>query len=203
MPAAEPLDQDETQSNRSQPQLPQPESTLLDVPVGVKLVGDFGEVAVPSRMAPERTPEAPTPPRSRSLQATTEEEAKLRLTAFRAVVKDDTTTLANELLSCVKVDVWREWVNRAGKDLLTLSEERGSVAAYSMLAKALGLLQERKRDAYEERETVWVMYAGEVQPLRATVLEDTPEEAEEILLEFWEGDEPAKMVHRDFVLKCS
>jgi len=97
------------------------------------------------------------------------------------------------------VNTWSRWENRAGKDLLTLSQERGSSCAYSVLAKALGMMKEMKREAYEERETVWVFLHGEVQPRRATVLEDTPEEADDILVEYWDGDAPPEHVQRCMV----
>merc|ERR1711957_875259 len=71
-------------------------------------------------------------------------EAELMRDAFRAVLD-----------SKVPKEVWGEWKNKAGKDLLSLSEERGSTAAYSYMAKALGLIKDRKRDSYEEREAVW------------------------------------------------
>jgi len=51
----------------------------------------------------------------------------------------------------------------------------------------------------EEREAVWVFLPGEVQPHRATVLEDTPEEAEVVLLEYWDGDTPPERVERCLV----
>lgn len=147
---------------------------------------------------PETTPEVPSPAPPPAL----ENEAELRLTAFRAVVKDDTATLA-EVITVVPQSMWEAWTNKGGKDLVTLSEERGSVAAYSMLAKALGLLKERAREAFEEREVVWVMFTGDVQPRQATVQEDTPPEADTILLEFWVGDDPPTRVERDFVLKSA
>merc|ERR1719437_168581 len=91
---------------------------------------------------------------------------------------------------------WSRWENKAGKDLLTLSQERRSTLAYARLAKALGMVTEMKREAYEERETVWVFLRGEVQPRQATVIEDTPEEADAILVEYWDGDEPPQHVER-------
>merc|ERR1712194_304741 len=130
-------------------------------------------------------------------------ESELMRDAFRAVVQDDTLALSAVLDSKVPIEVWREWKNKAGKDLLSLSEERGSTAAYSWMAKALGLIKDRKRDSYEEREAVWVLLTGDVQPRRATVLEDTPEEADQIQLEFWDGYEPPSNIHRDFVFKCA
>merc|ERR1712110_1140451 len=104
-------------------------------------------------------------------------------------VKDDPVELLS-VLEKVPLEIWSNWTNKAGKDMLTLSQERGSSFAYSAVAKALGLVQEMKRDTFEEREAVWIFKQGDVQPLRATVMEDTPEEAEQILVEYWDGDAP-------------
>lgn len=124
----------------------------------------------------------------------------MKLVVFRAVVRDDAATL-EDILSKVPISTWRDWKNKGGKDLLMLSEERGSSAAYSVIAKALGILKERRRDSFEEREAVWVMLAGEVQPRRATVLEDTSDQAQDIFVEFWEGDDPPARMDRDVVFK--
>lgn len=129
------------------------------------------------------------------------EHAEIRASAFRAVAQDDTAAL-EEVLHSVDREIWSKWTNRAGKDLLTLSQERGSSLAYSMLARHLGMLKELQREAFEERESVWVFVGSEVQPRRATVLEDTPLEADEVSVEFWDGDEPAVMVEKCMVRKC-
>jgi len=160
------------------------------------------EVRKAPRPAPETTPEAPTPTPSVEAPEPSKDEEELRTKAFRAVVKDDTASLAAVIIDRVPTSTWSAWKNKAGKDLLTLSEERGSSAAYSLLAKALGLLKERKRESFEEREAVWVLFTGEVQPRRATVLEDTPADADEILLEFWDGNDAASHIDRSFVLKA-
>mmetsp|Transcript_85682 Transcript_85682/g.164938 ORF Transcript_85682/g.164938 Transcript_85682/m.164938 type:complete len:696 (-) Transcript_85682:62-2149(-) len=128
-------------------------------------------------------------------EITTDEEEKLKARALRAVVQDDSATLG-EVLNLAPVDKWSRWENKAGKDLLTLSQERGSSSAYSALARALGMLKEAKREAFAERETVWVFITGDVQPRRATVLEDTPEEADQVLVEYWDGDAPPERVDR-------
>lgn len=130
------------------------------------------------------------------------ETKALQSSAQGAVVRDDADAL-QAVLDKVEVDVWSSWKNKAGKDLLTLSQERGSPMAYSVLAKALGLVTEAKRDTFEERETVWVFFPGEVQPMRATVLEDTPEEAEEIHVELWEGEPGSRMIERCLVRKIN
>merc|ERR1712129_361038 len=106
------------------------------------------------KMEPEATPEAPED----EVNLSEKEEAELKTKAFRAVVKDDTSTLAEVISERVPLSIWKRWENKGGKDLLTLSEERGSKASYSMLAKALGLLIGRRRESYEEREAVWVLF---------------------------------------------
>lgn len=135
---------------------------------------------------PQKSLEQEFPPLSQ------EEQDALKVQAFRSVVKDDTSTLT-DVLGRLPRDAWAAWQNKAGKDLLTLSQERGSSCAYSVLARALGLLEDMKRESFEERETVWVFLQGEVQPRRATVLEESPApegdpEIDDILVEFWEGD---------------
>jgi len=118
------------------------------------------------------------------------DEADLKKKAFRAVCQDDCETLT-EVFGCISSDTWSTWANKAGKNLIDLSQERGSKAAYSLIAKSLGLIKEVKRELFEEREAVWIFSAGDVQPRQATVLEDTPLEADKILIEFWDGaDEP-------------
>lgn len=129
-----------------------------------------------------------------------DEYADLRAKALRAVAKDDSDTL-HQVLENVDMDIWSKWQNKAGKDLLTLSQERGSSLAYSVVARALGMLEELQRHSYVEREVVWVFEVGEVQPRRATVLEDTPEDREDILVEFWDGNAPPVHVERCLVRK--
>lgn len=129
------------------------------------------------------------------------EHAENKKAAFRAAVQDDVPTLG-AVLEVVPMEVWRLWENKAGKDLLTLCTERGSTNAYALLAENLGLLRERKRETFEEREAVWVLLAGEVLARRATVLEDTPEDVEDVLLEYWDDDKPAERVQRCCVLKA-
>eukprot|EP00405_Crypthecodinium_cohnii_P024355 CAMPEP_0206498520 /NCGR_PEP_ID=MMETSP0324_2-20121206/51063_1 /ASSEMBLY_ACC=CAM_ASM_000836 /TAXON_ID=2866 /ORGANISM="Crypthecodinium cohnii, Strain Seligo" /LENGTH=821 /DNA_ID=CAMNT_0053984763 /DNA_START=110 /DNA_END=2575 /DNA_ORIENTATION=+ len=131
------------------------------------------------------------------------EGSELWKQAFRSVVKDDTAALSDVINDKVPRRVWMSWRNKAGKDLLTLSEERGSSAAYSVLAKAMGLLQERPREAYEDRDSVWIFLDGEVQPLQATVLEDTPVEADQIYVQFWVGEESPRYVDRSMVFKTN
>mmetsp|Transcript_27472 Transcript_27472/g.63512 ORF Transcript_27472/g.63512 Transcript_27472/m.63512 type:complete len:693 (-) Transcript_27472:96-2174(-) len=121
------------------------------------------------------------------------EEEQLKTKAYRAVVQDDSEALV-EVIEEVPSEVWSQWLNKAGKDLLTLTQERGRPLAYSILATALGMIEELKKEAFEERESVWIFLAGEVMPKRATVLEETPEEAEDVLIEYWDGeDEPVRM----------
>lgn len=125
-------------------------------------------------------------------------EDRFKARALRAAVQDDCETLT-EVLEIVPTDTWSKWQNKAGQDLLTLSQVRGATSAYAVLAKALGIVHEMKREAYEEREAVWVFLPGDVQPRRATVLEDTPEEVDEVLLEYWDGDAPPERVERCLV----
>jgi hypothetical protein len=129
-------------------------------------------------------------------------EDQLKARAFRAVGQDDGVALA-EVLEQTTIEVAAAWENRAGTTLLTLSEERKSAEAYSVLAKAFGMVVEMRREEYEERDTVWVFVKGEVMPKRATVLEDTPAEADTVLLEYWDGDEPAKHVERSRVRRMA
>eukprot|EP00929_Paragymnodinium_shiwhaense_P005448 TRINITY_DN10741_c0_g1_i1.p1 TRINITY_DN10741_c0_g1~~TRINITY_DN10741_c0_g1_i1.p1 ORF type:complete len:860 (-),score=264.37 TRINITY_DN10741_c0_g1_i1:150-2729(-) len=144
-------------------------------------------------LAEEKTPRAFTDEEKRLHE-------ELKTKALRAVVKDDVTAL-EEVLSQIEVDIWKEWQNKAGKDLMTLSEERGSTNAYSFLAKELGILQEMERETFEEGEDVWVFKTGDVQALRAKVMEDTTEEPDEILVEFWDGDDPPMRIPRCQVRK--
>jgi len=130
-----------------------------------------------------------------------DESSALQFLAFRAVVRDDTEKLG-EILQKVPQDVWSNWQNKAGKDLLTLAQERGSSGSQSMVAKALGLVKERRRESFEERETVWVLFPGEVQARHATVLEDVPETAGDVLLELWDCNDPPTRVNRGIVLKA-
>lgn len=126
--------------------------------------------------------------------------AQLRTQAFRCVVQNDCETLTS-ILETIDKEVWGVWENKAGKDLMTLAQERGSNEAYSVIAKHLGLLKETERESFEEREAVWVYLQGEVQPRRATVLEDTPPSANEVLLEYWDGDDPPSLVDRSMIRK--
>lgn len=129
-----------------------------------------------------------------------EEVDALKKEAFRNVVQNKMQEL-DDVLAQLPVRVWSCWENKAGKDLITLSQERGSSGAYCILAKRLGIVQELKKDSFEEREDVWVFLPGEVQPLRATVLEDTPEEQDDVLIQYWDGDEPEKRIEKCLVRK--
>lgn len=130
------------------------------------------------------------------------EQVALRATAFRAVVKDDTAALG-EVLERLPCAVWSVWHNKAGRDLITLAQERRAQGCYVMLARATGILQERKREAFEESETVWILTPGEVQPRHATVVEDTSSDADEVLVEFWDSDGPPVSVSHSVVLKAA
>lgn len=125
----------------------------------------------------------------------------MKAQAFRAVAADDPTVLL-ELLETLHIDVVSNWQNKAGTDLLTLSEERKSAHAYLVLARAQGKLKDMKRQELKERDNVWVFVKGDVQAKRATVLEDTPEEADMVLLEFWDGELPQEYVDRSQIRRC-
>jgi len=101
----------------------------------------------------------------------------------------------------VSSDTWSRWANKAGKDLLDLSQERGSKGAYSLIANSLGLIKEAKREIYQEREAVWIFSAGDVQPRQATVLQDTPPEADTVLIEFWDGADEPRYIDRGQIHK--
>lgn len=141
------------------------------------------------------------PPESSKVDAPPELVAQLRTQAFRCVVQSDCETLIS-ILESIDKQVWSSWENKAGKDLLTLAQERGSNEAYSVIAKQLGLLKETQKASFEEREAVWVYAAGEVQPRRATVIEDSPPDADEVLLEYWDGDDPPSFVDKSMIRKC-
>jgi len=153
-----------------------------------------GTDASPCSIASKDTPQA-------SL-GEADSETALRLQAFRAVVKDDTKEL-NNILNNLSQDVWSSWQNKGGKNLLTLAQERQATGSYALIGRALGLLQERKREAFEERETVWVLCPGEVQARHGTVIEDAPADGDtELLLEFWDFPGPPQKVDRANVLKA-
>lgn len=156
------------------------------------------------RRVPRQAPAATTVPPTPVMSATpsTVEEGVLKQTAFQAVVKDDVEKLT-PVLEALPAAVWSAWRNRAGTDLLGLAQERGSPTAYSALVKALGLVAELPRDTFEERETVWVYRPGETQPRRATVMEHTPVEADAVLCEYWDGDEPASYLDRGMLRKMA
>merc|ERR1719220_1088595 len=50
-----------------------------------------------------------------------DEVRALKTTALRAVVKDDTVTLS-KVLEGLPCGVWSQWRNKAGRDLVTLSQ---------------------------------------------------------------------------------
>jgi len=173
------------------------------------LVDAFCPLGLEEQRAPEQEEMQPTPSASSWASGaesqptcSSEEATTMKAPAFRAVVQNDGLRLA-EILALVPLETWSSWENKAGKGLLTLSEERGSQAAYAILARALGLLQERKHSAFEEREDVWVFVDGDVQPRRATVLEDASEEAETVRVEFWDGDSPPQEVDHSLVSKVT
>lgn len=121
--------------------------------------------------------------------------------AFRAVVQDNVEALTTALQG-FSPEVWSLWRNKAGKNLVSLSEERGSRTVYRFLATSLGLLQELPVEEFEEGEAVWIFLRGEVQPRRASVVESSSE-ATQIIVEFWEGNDPPVHVERCLLRKMS
>jgi len=144
--------------------------------------------------SPKHPEKKPPPPKQ------LDDHPELRSKAFRAVVQDDCDALT-EVLDAVDMSVWSAWQNKAGQDLLTLSEVRQSCYTYAVLAGALGILKEYRRVSFCDAETVWVFEHGEVMPRRATVKQDTNLESETVLVEFWDGDEPSQHVDRCMVQK--
>jgi hypothetical protein len=131
---------------------------------------------------------------------TVSDDAAARTQAFRATVQNDVKALC-QVLESVPQEVWSTWQNKAGRDLLTLAEERGSSGAYCVLARALGMIQERRQETFKESESVWVLELGQVQPRRASILEDCEEHTEDVLLEYWDGCEAPCRVARALILK--
>lgn len=131
---------------------------------------------------------------------TADEQTKLKAKAMRAVVQNDAAVLES-VLEDVPLEIWCLWQNKAGKTLLELADERGSSEATASILKAQGVLEEQKRDTFEEREDVWVYNVGDVQPSRAVVLEDVDEHAKQILIEYWNGNDPPCYVDRAVVRK--
>jgi hypothetical protein len=179
---------------------PESESDTTEIPTKCDSEWPATPAKLVESLQQARNPPMPAEKQEAGDYLSAEKQEALRLPAFRAVVQDDTVTLA-DIMGKVASDTWSSWQNKAGKDLLTLAQERGSPASYSMMAKELGILQERKRESFEERETVWVLFPGEVQARHATVLEDTSTDATEVLLEFWDSNEPASNVDVAFVMK--
>lgn len=124
----------------------------------------------------------------------------LKARAFRAVVRNEEAELA-AVIAEVPLDVWSTWTNKAGVCLLQLAEERRSAEAHTLLATALGLVSEIYREVFEDRESVWIFMRGDVQARRATVLQDTPAEADVVLVEFWDDGAEAQRVPRCQVRK--
>jgi len=136
------------------------------------------------------------------IRAVDVEKSEAKSRAMRAVVQDDVVSLRS-VLSNVQQAEWTAWQNKAGKDLITLAQERGSSGAYAELAKQLGLLQEMQMEDFHESEAVWVFLPGDVQPRRATVLESTAPTAEDVQIEYWDGEEPPTTVQRCLIRKMS
>merc|ERR1711920_852411 len=98
--------------------------------------------------------------------------------ARRATCQDDVDTLAS-ILDQVPMQTWSSWKNKNGDDLLEIAQARGSSEVYGLLLKSLGLAREQRRDSYVEGEDVWIFLPGDLQPVRAKILADTPLEDDE------------------------
>jgi len=179
---------------------PFPATDQQEAPAEVKPAQDCSDSPATASAPPEQACVDNDGPEVVPQHVSPEEEEKFKARALRAVVKDDCAALS-EVLESVPVAQWSKWQNKAGKDLLTLAQERGSACAETALAKALGMVDEAPKEAFEERQAVWVFLPGEVQPRRATVLEDTPEEDDEVLVEFWDGDDPPERMEKCLVRK--
>jgi hypothetical protein len=129
-----------------------------------------------------------------------DEIKRLQTVAQRAVAHDDAPAL-NAVIDRVPVAIWSRWTNKAGVDLITLAESRGSSAAYAVLGTALGLISQQVREAFAEDETVWIYFPGNVQPKQATVKEDTSPDSNEVLVEIWDEDGDPRRVDRAIVFK--
>lgn len=150
--------------------------------------------------APSHSEENEEPPAAPPAPPVQEVDEDTKRQAFACVVRNRVSDL-EAILDRFPNEVWSTWQNKAGYDLLSLAEERKSSDAYAFLARRLGLLQEQKRIPLFEGDCVWVFEPGDVQPLRATVMEDTPDEADEVLLQFWEGDNGIMPVPRAKITK--
>mmetsp|Transcript_18888 Transcript_18888/g.61447 ORF Transcript_18888/g.61447 Transcript_18888/m.61447 type:complete len:834 (+) Transcript_18888:103-2604(+) len=127
-------------------------------------------------------------------------EMQLKKEAFRCCARGEVERLA-EVLAQVPLDMWTKWRNGADKDLQELCVERGagSEECLKVIFEAMGLTQEREREYFEEGTYVWVHRRGEVQAMQATVKQDTPEEDDLILIEYWIGSGAPEYVDRGIV----
>jgi len=125
---------------------------------------------------------------------------QLKKEAFRCCARGEAERLA-EVLAQVPLDMWTKWRNGADKDLQELCVERGagSEECLKVIFEAMGLTQEREREYFEEGTYVWVHRRGDVQALQATVKQDTPEEDDLILIEYWIGSGAPEYVDRGIV----
>lgn len=130
------------------------------------------------------------------------DHAEAKVAAFRAVARDRVENLENSL-DDIPSEIWSEWKNKGGKDLLSLAQERGSSNAYSFLATKLGILQEMKPEVYELREDVWVFLPGDVQPRRATVTGCASHDASSVQVEFWDDTAPSSRVDKTCLRKLA
>mmetsp|Transcript_18975 Transcript_18975/g.40836 ORF Transcript_18975/g.40836 Transcript_18975/m.40836 type:complete len:493 (-) Transcript_18975:48-1526(-) len=159
-------------------------------PVITGAYSEAGSVASPtSRDSPWSPPQTP---------AESAEDKAAFTKAKSAVLNNDGSAL-QEVLSRTDIDRVRSWKNAAGEGLLALSESRHKPEMYAILARAFGMVEERKPQAFEERQDVWVYTQGEVQPKRATILEDSPEEEDHVHIEYWDGDGDPEWIEKSRV----
>jgi len=130
-----------------------------------------------------------------------EEEEKLKTEAFRACARGDAEKLAEVLEQLPTHHIWVKWRNKAGKDLEELCQERGEKCegALRVIYKASGREQTVVREYYEEGTYIWVHLKGDVQAKQATVMQDTPEEDDYILIQYWIGYDEPEYVDRSMV----
>jgi len=153
----------------------------------------------PKRSMPERTVSTTSyTPRSPSTPSGPHAEEKKA--AFKAASTGDEKALVAALEN-VPTDVWTQWQNQGGQELMEMSKNRDEylgTSIHKLLLNMLGLIVERKYEPLDEGQAVWVFFAGDVVPRQATVREDTLADADKVLVQYWDGkdDETAEYVDR-------
>jgi len=126
--------------------------------------------------------------------------AEEKKAAFKAAWNGDERALVAALEN-VPVDVWTQWRNQGDQALMEMSKSRDEykkTSIHKLLLSMQGLIVDRKYEALDEGQAVWVFFAGDLVPRQATVREDTLAEAEKVLVQYWDGkdDDPAEYVDR-------